>query len=89
MLHRIRYAMSDSAPSPLNGEVEVDETYIGGKPRYKGNNKRGRGTKKTPVLALVERNGSVKTRPVANVTGDTLKKAILENVHADACIITE
>ena len=41
----------------LTGIVEADETYIGGKPREgngsNGNNKRGRGTKKTPVVGLV------------------------------------
>lgn len=92
MLNRIRFAMSDSAPAPLGpggGDVEVDETYVGGKPRHKGVSKRGRGTKKQPVLAMVERGGSVKTMPVANVTGKTLKTAIRENVHADARIITD
>lgn len=92
MLNRIRYAMSDSAPAPLGpngGDVEVDETYVGGKPRYKGCNKRGRGTKKQSVLAMVERGGCVKTMPIANVTGKTLKQAIRENVHADARIITD
>ena len=89
MLHRIRFAMSDSAPEPLAGDVEVDETYVGGKPRYKGQGKRGRGTNKTPVMALVERNGSVKTKPVPNVTGKTLKQAIRNNVHASARIITD
>jgi len=43
--------------------VEVDETYIGGKPRYKGDNKRGRGTKKQPVLAMV----SVRSASTASV----------------------
>src|SRR5688572_6363263 len=36
LLNRIRFAMSDEAPSPLGpngGDVEVDETYVGGKPR--------------------------------------------------------
>jgi transposase-like protein len=33
MLHRIRFAMSDSVTGPLQGPVEVDETYVGGKPR--------------------------------------------------------
>lgn len=64
MLHRIRFAMADSVEGPLSGDVEMDETYVGGKPRYKGQSKRGRGTKKTPVLALVERSGRVKTKPV-------------------------
>jgi transposase-like protein len=89
MLHRIRFAMTDSAPDPLSGPVEVDETYVGGKPRYKGQSKPGRGTNKAPVLALVERGGSVKTRPIADVTGKTLKDAIRTNVAWNSAIITD
>lgn len=63
---RIREAMrTDPAQMRLfKGIVEIDEVYIGGKPR-KGNvgsggssgSKRGRGTKKLPVIGFVERNG--------------------------------
>ena len=64
---RIREAMlTDPDQKRLfHGIVEMDETYIGGKPR-KGNGpkggpkaKRGRGTKKTPVVGIVERHGRV------------------------------
>jgi len=89
VLHRIRFAMADSAPAPLSGDVEVDETYVGGKPRYKGQSKRGRGTNKQAVVALVERGGSVKTKPVANVTGKTLKGIIRANVDSTSRIITD
>jgi transposase-like protein len=89
MLHRIRFAMADSVVGPMSGDVEVDETYIGGKPRYKGNNKRGRGTKKQPVLAIVERGGRVKTRAIADVTAKTLKGAIRESVDTSARILTD
>lgn len=43
----------------LKGIVEMDETYIGGKPRFKGQSKRGRGTNKMPVIGAVERGGQV------------------------------
>lgn len=92
MLHRIRFAMADSADGmlgPGGGDVEVDETYVGGKPRYKGTSKRGRGTKKQPVVALVQRGGKVKTRTVADVTAKTLKGIIRENVDPSARIITD
>lgn len=68
--------MADSVIGPLSGPVEVDETYVGGKPRYTGQSKRGRGTNKQPVLAMVEREGRVKTKPVTNVSGKTLKQFI-------------
>lgn len=70
MMHRIRTAMAADPEQAelLHGIVEADETYVGGKPR-KGNkrdgdkpNKRGRGTKKVPVIGVVERNGRVVAR---------------------------
>ena len=77
MCHRIRHAMKTDTPL-LKGEIEVDETYVGGKPRVKGVSKRGRGTSKTPVVALVQRGGNVKTHVVADVTAKTLRQAIVE-----------
>lgn len=65
---RVRRAMSERGQRELlEGIVEMDETYVGGKPR-KGNSgsgggqaerKRGRGTKKTPVVGMIERGGDV------------------------------
>jgi len=90
LMNRIRFAMAPDADNPkLTGTVECDETYVGGKPRYKGNNKRGRGTSKTPVFAAVERNGQIRRRVVADVTGETLKDAIREEVDAQARIVTD
>jgi len=89
MLHRIRFAMSDSVDGKLNGDVEVDETYVGGKPRHKGQSKRGRGTRKQAVMALVERNGNVKTKTIANVTSKTLHQVIKDNVCQQSRIITD
>lgn len=82
MMHRIRTAMAADPDQErlLFGIVEADETYVGGKPR-KGNrrdddkpNKRGRGTKKVPVIGAVERGGRVVAR-VAN-PGDLSAKGI-------------
>jgi len=91
LLNRIRFAMaSDSESAPkLNGVVECDETYVGGKPRFKGTSKRGRGTEKTPVFAAVERQGGIRRRVVANVSGATLKSAIREIVDPQARLITD
>ena len=92
MAMRIRHAMSrEPMASLLKGTVEVDETYVGGKPRPGSDEKakRGRGTKKTPVMALVERDGRVRARKIDRVDGATLKGAIRENVDRSSRIMTD
>jgi len=90
LMNRIRYAMSPDPEEPkLKGIVECDETYVGGKPRYKGNNPRGSGTKKTPVFAAVERGGSIRRHVVADITGKTLKAAIRAAVDPRSHIMTD
>jgi transposase-like protein len=90
LMHRIRYAMSEpKAEDKLQGTIEADETYCGGKPRYRGKGKSGRGTKKTPVFAIVKRDGDVRAKVVANVTSKTLKKEIFNNVNLCSRLITD
>jgi transposase-like protein len=92
LMNRIRFAMAPDANTPkLNGTVECDETYVGGKPRPLDGkrHKRGRGTSKTPVFAAVERQGQIRRRVVANVTSETLKDAIRQDVDTQARIITD
>jgi transposase-like protein len=82
---RIRKAMNQVADQRLlTGIIEMDET-VGGKPR-KGNgddhmdkpkNKRGRGTKKTPVVGMVERGGIIKAQVAKK---DSLTKAKLSSL---------
>lgn len=89
LMNRIRFAMApdNAAADKLIGTVECDETYIGGKPRYKGLSKRGRGTKKTAVA--VERGGRIRRQILPTVSGKTLKYAIRELVSKQARIITD
>ena len=88
LAHRIRLAMREEPlASALKGTVEVDETYIGGKSH---GGKRGRGApKKTIVVALVERDGRVRSKPVGTISADELKGAIRENVDKAARIMTD
>lgn len=90
--HRIREAMRcEPVAELLNGSVQCDETFVGGKPR-KGDgkvHKRGRGTKKVPVVALVETGGNVRSQPVEMVNSETLKAAMQENIHPSARIVTD
>jgi len=88
MTHRIREAMKrEPMAGLLKGDVEVDETYIGGKNRP--GTKRGRGTAKTPVVALISRDGDMFSRPVANVTAKELKDAIRKMISRESRILTD
>jgi len=89
VLRRIRHGMGLENPEKLTGTVEVDEVYIGGKPRYKGVSKRGRGTEKTPVLGMVQRNGDVRFRMMERLTSEQLGSVIAENADLTCRIITD
>lgn len=75
---KIREAMFEPEQrNLLSGLVEMDETWIGGKPRRKHFNSpphaRGSGTDKIPVVGMVERNGKVKAKRFKNRKDITLK----------------
>ncbi len=81
---RIRKAMHHDADL-LNGIIEMDETYVGGKPRKSDidpNNplKRGRGTKKTPVVGIVERGGNVRAFVSNRIDSQKLMQLVRKNV---------
>ena len=73
----------------LQGIIEADETYIGGKNRkdYSREDgeprKRGRGTAKDAVLGAVQRGGQVVAHLVSNTTGETLRDFIRGVVNTD------
>ncbi len=92
---QIRKAMHQAEQrNLLQGIVEMDETYIGGKPR-KGNgepSKRGRGTKKTTVVGMVERGGDVKAQVVKKgcLTSRHLSMLVRRNVDiGNATLVTD
>lgn len=92
LVNRIRLSMREQGVlSKLQGIVEVDETYVGGKPRkiHGERNKRGRGTKKTPVVVLIERRGKAVAHPITNITQNNLRSTILENVDRSSTIMTD
>jgi transposase-like protein len=87
MCQRIRYALKDIFPADkLDGTVEADETYIGGKVRGKGRAYTGN---KTPVVALIERGGRVRSRVVSKVTGAALDRLLASHVAPSACLNTD
>src|SRR6266568_4720978 len=73
MCHELRKLMAQADEhGPMSGHVEVDETFIGGRPRRdsKGKTKKpskdGRGTRKTIVFGMIERDGILRAGPVPN-----------------------
>lgn len=86
LAHRIRHAMGDTMPlgKMLAGTVEVDETYVGGKP-----DNRRKPRRKTPVVVLVERDGDAHTRVVPSVTQKNLRPAFNECVEKGAIVNTD
>ena len=95
MLHRIREAMQDKTATKLSGEVEVDETFVGGKARNMHKWKReeritGTGGKdKTIALGMVERGGNVRTMVVDTRRKHTLQSRIRQNVQAGSAIFSD
>ncbi len=87
----IRSAMSTEEGELLKGIIEMDETYVGGKPRYKGkNNKAGRGTRKASVIGAVERKGRVRAKVTGDTKGRTLLNFIQEKVEiAKSALVTD
>jgi len=96
MLHRIRLAMQDDFfGSKLGGEVEVDETFIGGKARnmHLSERKRrisGTGTKdKTAVMGILERGGKVRTTIVPSRRKTVLQEQVRKHVTAGAALYSD
>jgi transposase-like protein len=85
MAHRIRYAMGpDDDAAMLDGTVEVDETYVGGKGEL-----RTKHARKTPVMALIQRGGNMRARVVPTVSIKTTKAVISECVDKSAVVNTD
>src|SRR3984893_1250093 len=87
MCHRIRFALQDIFPTDqLDGTVEADETYVGGKKRGMGRRYVGN---KTAVVALVERGGRVRSQVVHKVTGDALGQLLKQHIRTSANLNTD
>ncbi|MGO9212204.1 MAG: IS1595 family transposase [Terriglobales bacterium] len=99
MLHRIRLAMQDeffgSKLGGNGGEVEVDETFIGGKARNIHLSKRQRritgtgGKDKTAVMGIMERGGRIRTAVVPNRRRSSLQAEVRKHVEAGSALYTD
>jgi transposase-like protein len=88
MAHRLRFALTQGGCGLLCGEVEADETFVGGKARNMHLSKRerritGTGSKdKTAVMGLLERGGTVRTTIVPNRKRAALQAEVRKHVEA-------
>lgn len=95
MDHRIRLALGMVHVDKLSGEVEADETFIGGKARNMHVSKRerritGTGPKdKTAVMGVLERGGEVRTSVVPNRKKKALQAEVRKHVEAGSALYTD
>jgi len=99
MAHRIRYGMTqDPLAEKLSGTVEIDETYIGGKIRagahavklkMRPKDRPSPYYGKAAVVAMVERDGKVRSKYVERVTANNLRPIIEANIAENARIMTD
>lgn len=89
VLHRLRYAArTKSFNRPLKGEIEVDETFVGGKDKNRHSRKRG--TKdKAAVFGMLERGGELRAMKVEKLDGKTVKGTIRAHVEPKATVLTD
>src|SRR6202163_3877768 len=95
MLHRVREAMQDKTATKLKGEVEVDESFIGGKSRNMHAKRRAQvitgtgGKDKAIALGMVERGGNVRTFAVPTRRKHELHAKVRENVQAGSALYSD
>ncbi|MGE0682759.1 MAG: IS1595 family transposase [Candidatus Binatia bacterium] len=90
MCHRIRAAMQSEDFFQLMGEVEVDETYVGGKAknRHGGRSGNGRGTaNKVAVVGAIARKGNIVAQVVEHVDQKTLNSFVQETVSDKVSLV--
>lgn len=91
-LHKLRRAMVRPNRDKLSGEIEVDETYIGGKETGKGKQGRGADTKTLVVVAAEckgKQIGRVRFKIISESSAEELMSFIKENIAPDSKIITD
>jgi transposase-like protein len=89
LAHRIREAMRDGSLGPLGGQnkvIEADESFVGGKAK---NRAYAPPPKKVAVFSLVERQGKVSSRRVADVSAATLGEAIEKIADRQSHLMTD
>ena len=90
ILRRIRHGLGEQdQPKFSNTTIEVDEVFIGGKPRNKGTADNRTVPDKTPVVGIVERDGDVRFRMMERITAENIGQFVAENADLTCRIMTD
>lgn len=96
LLHRVRLAMEQGSFNKLSGEVEADESYVGGrghnmhkskKAKYGG--RRGVAVNKTPVLGIKQRDGQIVAKVLPNTKRRTIQGEVRRHVAQGSTLYTD
>ena len=103
--HKVRAMLKEGQKELLSGEIELDETYIGGKEKNKhgakrsttptkalitaGRNKDVKPKTKRPVFGILQRDGVIRVQKVENAKGKTLLPIMVANVSPEGVVYTD
>lgn len=95
MLHRIRFALKQKALKKIEGLVQIDETFVGGKNKNRRWDKKvkysqGRSFKdKTPVLGMLDDTGNVRAVVIPNTKAKTIKPLLYQHIEKGTTVVTD
>jgi transposase len=90
MMRQIRTEMAQDGDKPLEGDVEADEMFVGGKPRaYPKKDREEHKNRRTPVVGMVERGGRIRAQVTPDVAGPTLRRIVRDNVKSFSTLYTD
>ncbi len=97
VLHRVRAMLQENSPELLQGDVEIDETFIGGKELNKHKSDRAKNKKpnslrtnnKTAVIGAVERDGKIMVKKLDRLGAKAMREFVTTNIDDSANIHTD
>lgn len=95
MLHRIRKGIEDANDIELEGTIEIDETFVGGKNKNRHRDKKVKHSQgrsfddKTPVIGMVQRGGLLVAKVIKSTKGEYLTPVITQYASKDAVLYTD